>query len=377
MKICIIITTYLPKVIGGTQIATFYTAKTLAKRGHEVHIITRRFKKELSFEKKGNVFLHRLHFNKKYSYTLGTIIYFIKLLILIKKINPEIIHAQKIKLNGCYAVLIKKILKIPCIISIRGSDIYLSSNIYKQSIVKFVIKSSDLILSLCEDMKNIIQQIHSKTVIVIPNGIDSSLYKNLEKYPLRKSLGFSDNEKIILYVGRLDKIKGVIYLIKTMRILVGKIPDIKLIIIGDGPERKELENITNVLNLQKKITFMGFLQHNLIPKYMIASDIFILPSLSESFGIVNIEAMSGGLPIVATNVGGIPEIIINEINGFLVEPKNETKLAEKVILLLINDKLREEISNYNRKIGNKYSWEIVVDKLEQVYKSTIEENNNE
>lgn len=371
MKICIIITTYLPNVIGGTQIATFNTAKFLAKRGHEVHIITRRFKDELKFEYRDNFYIHRLQFSKKYSYTFGTLIYFLKLLLLIKKLKPELIHAQKMKLNGCYAVLIKKILKIPCIIYARGSDIYLVSDLYKKTLGKFIIKNSNKIVSLCEDMKKIIQRIYLTEVIVIPNGIDLSLYIDLEKDKIRASLKFLDNEKIIIYVGRLDKIKGVEYLIKSMRIIVEKKPNVKLLLIGDGSERTKLENLSNRLNLQKNIIFMGFLPNKTIPKYMIVSDIFVLPSLSESFGIVNIEAMYCSLPIVATNVGGIPEIVVNEINGFLVEPKNPHQIAEKVILLLKDNKLRDKVSKYNRENAKEYSWEKVVDKLEEVYKSVI------
>lgn len=121
------------------------------------------------------------------------------------------------------------------------------------------------------------------------------------------------------------------------------------------------------MNIEQYITFIGKVPNEKVPEYMGASDVFVLPSLSESFGIVNLEAMASGLPIIATNVRGLPEIIKNGENGFLVEPKNPEGIAEKVLLLLEDDELGERISNNNRGEVRKYSWENVVETLEGVY----------
>jgi len=107
---------------------------------------------------------------------------------------------------------------------------------------------------------------------------------------------------------------------------------------------------------------------------MVASDIFVLPSLSESFGIVNIEAMASGLPIIATKVGGIPEIIKDGENGFLVEPKNPEQIAERILYLLSNNNIRRSISFNNKEKAKNYSWDLIVNKLIAVYSLCLNKN---
>jgi glycosyltransferase involved in cell wall biosynthesis len=112
---------------------------------------------------------------------------------------------------------------------------------------------------------------------------------------------------------------------------------------------------------------VGKVPHDEIPAYMASADVFVLPSLSEGFGIVALEAMAMGLPIVATKVGGLLEIIKDGENGFLVEPRNPVEIAEKCALLLTNDDLRTSISRNNREKAKDYSWEKVIERLENVY----------
>ena len=131
------------------------------------------------------------------------------------------------------------------------------------------------------------------------------------------------DEKIIIFVGALRPVKGVRYLIEAMKVIIDENRTTKLFIIGDGVERESLERLVEKLGLGDHVNFIGKVPNERVPEYMIASDVFVLPSLSEGFPVTILEAMASGLPIVATNVGGLPEIIKENENGFLVKQKRE------------------------------------------------------
>jgi len=156
-----------------------------------------------------------------------------------------------------------------------------------------------------------------------------------------------------------------------MKIINQRNPHVKLMLVGTGKDRAKLKKLVNELELEKHVEFVGKVLNEEIPEYMTASDIFVLPSLSESFSITNLEAMASGLPVVVSKVGGLPEIINDGVNGFLVEPGNAKQISEKVLLLLGDHELRETISNNNKENIKKYSWETVVDRLEKVYQSYL------
>jgi glycosyltransferase involved in cell wall biosynthesis len=184
-------------------------------------------------------------------------------------------------------------------------------------------------------------------------------------------LKIEEDEKIIIFVGTLRPVKGIKYLIKAMKIIRQKNEDARLMLIGDGEERAYLENLVKELNLKNYVKFIEKVQNENVPEYMVTSDVFVLPSLSESFGIVNLEAMASGLPIVTTKVGGLPEVVKDGENGFLVEPKNPEQIAEKALLILEDDELRERISRNNKEEVREYSWESVVERLEEIYQSYL------
>lgn len=215
------------------------------------------------------------------------------------------------------------------------------------------------------------KKIYDREVFVNPNGIDLERFKDLSKENIRKRLKIEEDEKIIIFVGTLRPVKGIKYLIKAMKIIRQKNEDARLMLIGDGEERAYLENLVKELNLKNYVKFIEKVKNENVPEYMVTSDVFVLPSLSESFGIVNLEAMASGLPIVTTKVGGLPEVVKDGETGFLVEPKNPEQIAEKALLILEDDELRKRISRNNKEEVRKYSWESVVERLEEIYQSYL------
>jgi len=364
MKIAILVSGLPPKRLAGTEIATYNIAKYLARRGHEVHVITSLDEGLPKESIEEGFYVHRIK-TKEIS-IMGPLSFCIKSIFLINTITPDILHSQSILRTGLTCFIAKKLFKKPCIAYCRGSDIY-SSWKFKNIISKLVLKNADAVIALTEDMKREIKKICDRDIFVIPNGIDLEKFKNLSKETLRKRLKIEEDEKMIIFVGTLRPVKGIKYLIKAMKLIIKENENVKLMLVGDGEEREELESLVVELDLKDCVKFIGRVQNEEIPRYMIASDVFVLPSFSEGFPVVILEAMASGLPIVATKVGGLPEIVKDGENGFLVEPKNPEEIAEKVLLILKGDKLRERISENNKKKVKEYSWERVSEQIEEVY----------
>lgn len=367
MKIAIIVSLFPPKWLGGTEIATYNQAKYFAIKGHDVHIITRLdddFSQEVIVD---GFFLWRVKIVP--IRIIGSLVFYFKILILLKKIKPDIIHAQGIAM-GLPAMFAKIFLNIPYIVYSRCSPILVyngtiiehlkSINIFIQ---KLILKRAKTIIVLTEDMKNEIKAIYKDcNVVILPNGIDISKY-NKRKKPNQNHI---ISNKRILWIGRFRPEKGVNFLIEAMSLIIKEI-DASLILVGYGNEEKSLIDLTHKHNLDRTVQFEGKVKNEDIIDYLITSDLFVLPSITEGFPMVILEAMACGLPIVASNINGISEIITDGENGLLARPKNPEDIARKVILLLKNDKLRAEFSKNNLEKIHQYKLETTGDSLLKIF----------
>jgi len=264
--------------------------------------------------------------------------------------------------------LAKKLLRKPYLVWCRGSGVYLPWR-FKRAGLGLALRNADAVIALTKDMKREIQKICNREIIVIPNGIDLERFQNLSREEARNKLQIKADDKIIIFVGSLRPVKGVKYLIKAMKIVRQKEPNARLILIGNGEEKQDLVKLTGDLNLGNLITFVGKIPNEKVPEYMAASNVFVLPSLSEGFPLVSLEAMACGLPIVVSRVCGLPEIVEDGKNGFLVESGNPEQIAEKVLLLLEDDELRERMSRNNKEKVKDYTWEGVIGRLERIYEA--------
>lgn len=363
MKIIVLVQSFPPKWLAGTELATFNIAKHLAARGHEVHVLTS-FDKGLPKESKDQGFwVHRSPFPN--IRVLGIVIFWLQLLVTIKKINPDITHVQGIGM-GIPAFLSKTFWRIPYIVWGQGSDVYLPWR-FKKPISKIVLSTAGAVIALTINMQQEMLKTCKRQIMIIPNGIDLDKFNGLNRENARSEMRIPNDDIIVTFVGTLRPVKGVKYLIQAMDLIHKKNADIKLMLVGDGPDRQELERMTEELELKDVVVFVGKVPNEKIPMYMTASDIFILPSLSEGFPIVNLEAMASGLPVIVTKVGGLPEIVNEGENGFLVEPKNPEQLADKILMLMEDNNLRYKISENNKKKAKDFSWENVIDQLGGVF----------
>ncbi len=364
MRIAILVSGFPPDRVGGMEIATYNIAKHLAHNGHSIHIITSSYPPHLN---ESEFTVHPV--SMRGTKIIGPFFDQRKILPIIKEINPDIIHAQGIStsgISGFTAYLIKKSLKIPYVVYGRGGDVYPFK--VEKILVKAILNNADSIIALTEHMKREMQKISAKNILVIPNGIDMARFND-------QSPDFSDSlnskEKKIIFVGNLRPEKGLNYLIEAVLHISKKDINIQLLVVGDGPQRESLEKMVTKLNINDKVTFSGKTDTNRVPVYLKNSDVFVLPSLHEGFPNVLLEAMASGLPVVASDVCGINEIIEDNKNGFLVKPQNSKEIAEKILLLLDNRYLRENICKENRKKASRYSWQRTVHMLENVYSSTL------
>jgi glycosyltransferase involved in cell wall biosynthesis len=217
-------------------------------------------------------------------------------------------------------------------------------------------------------------------IIVIPNGINIEDFNiSRSKEECREKLGLELNKNIILFVGNLIQYKGPDILVRAASIVVKEIPDMELIFVGSGNMRNELEEFCKKLGVEKHVKFAGFVEERLKLLYYKAADIFCLPSImsTESFGIVNLEALACGLPIVASAIGGIPDIVKDGVNGLLVPPKNPGALADAITYLLKNEDVRRKMGKKGREMVKKYSWEEIAGRIEKIYKELINASNSQ
>jgi len=227
-----------------------------------------------------------------------------------------------------------------------------------------------LLLNLFPELKNRITTIH--------NGIDvtwfesqllSFTFKHRDDYR-KQHFNATKNSKIILSVAELHERKGLKYLIKAMPGIIENCPTCKLVLVGAGPEEENLKKIARENNMDKHVLFMGYRKD--IPQIMKSSDVFVLPSEKEAFGLVLLEAMAAQLPIIASKVGGIPEIIENGVNGMLVLRHDEDKLANAVIKILNDPKLVEKFKTAGLKLLKKdFDAKIMAKKTEEIYDDVL------
>lgn len=358
MKIAIIINKFLPKWRAGSEIATYNLAEHLTQRGHEICVITSYDIGLPKIQKVNGFQVYRISWPK--IRIIGVLLFWMKIFLKIIIIKPDIIQGQDLSL-GVPTCLSGKILKIPCIIWSRGDDVY-HPNCLVRITTKSILKHADAILALTDDMRQKLKKIYNTEISVIPNAIDMAIFDSVTIKSEREL-----SSKKILFVGRLHPVKGVQYLLLAMKRVHARVPEARLILIGDGIERERLETLSKQLNIQQYVQFIGEVPHEKVLFFMQVADVFVLPSLSEGLPNVILEAMASGLPIVATHVGGIPYIIQEGVNGYLVDAINPESLAEKIILILNDDTKWKKISENNLEYVKKYNWEDIILRLEVIY----------
>jgi len=244
---------------------------------------------------------------------------------------PDIILGFWTYPEGFANILFSRIMKVPVIVGCLGSDINRYKDFYiRRGIIAWTLKRADKILSVSNALKNEILKmgVQEDKVRVIPNGIESNIFFPEDKERIREKLNLDSNEEILICVARLSREKGVDNLIKAFAKL--RHEKTRLLIVGDGLEKRKLIDLTHSLGLNGRVSFVGERPQDEIPLWINASDLVCLPSRSEGWPNVLMEALACGKPVIATEVGGVPEIITSKKLGIMVPPEDVESLAEGI-----------------------------------------------
>jgi glycosyltransferase involved in cell wall biosynthesis len=278
-------------------------------------------------------------------------------------ISGDLVHAHFVWPNGYVAVGLKEKYGIPCIVTAHGYDIYdlpFRDDEWEEKI-KNVLDCATAVVTVSTTNLNCINKLGIKTsIFLIPNGFKNDIFHRLDKNECRKKLGLPQNRKIVISIGNLVEEKGQKFLISAMTKLKDK--EILCFLIGRGPLRKSLFHQIQKNKMSDRVKLIGGISHNEIPLWLNACDLFVLPSKRESFGVVQIEAMACGKPVVATINGGSEEILNSSV-GILVESENDEALAEAISNALESSWDEKFIADYS----NRFSLEFLSKKLLMVY----------
>ena len=295
------------------------------------------------------------------------------------KEKPDLIHAHWILPQGFTAAIVSKLLGIPFVVTAHAGDVFPLNKPLFRLLSRFSINAASAVTVNSRFTKAAVEKLADKAARVIPMGVDLKLFSSSSASAaaaVRKK--YSVNGKMLLFVGRLAEKKGVSYLVSAMKQIVKSYPDCKLVVVGDGPERAALVQQVQQLGLSGSVVFTGSISNSGLPPYYRAADVFVLPSIvdskgdTEGLGVVLLEAIAAGAPVVASNVGGIPDVIINRKTGLLVEQKSPVHLVAAVTALLKSKSLSQKLSSAARKhIAEKYSWQKIANEFHEVFSTAL------
>ncbi|MBT6815054.1 MAG: N-acetyl-alpha-D-glucosaminyl L-malate synthase BshA, partial [Flavobacteriales bacterium] len=329
---------------GGSGVVATELGIALAEKGHEVHFIS--YSQPFRLDRVSDKTLFHEVTVPDYplfDYTPYELNLTSKLVDVVLHEKIDILHVHYAIPHASAAIQAKHILetygvKIPIVTTLHGTDItLLGKDKSFKPVIEYAINKSDAVTSVSLDLKK--ETLNhfkiTKQIDVIPNFIDSNLYNKDGDKVLRSKFA-NTQEKILIHVSNLRKVKRVTDVVKIFEIVQKEIPS-KLIMIGDGPERIQAEQLCRKLNISDRVKFMGKLKS--VEEFMSISDLFLLPSETESFGLVALEAMASGVSVISSNSGGLSEVNIDGLTGYLSEVGDVKQMSENAITLLSNEKM--------------------------------------
>ncbi len=358
---------------GGSGVVATELGIALSKRGHEIHFVT--YKQPVRLE----YLTHNIHYHEVivpeyplFHYQPYELALSSKLVNVIKKHKVDVLHVHYAIPHAYAGYMAQQMLKeegisIPMMTTLHGTDITLvgSHNFYKPA-VNFSINKSDAVTSVSHSLKKDTLAIFSieNDIEVVPNFIDFSNIKDGFD-DCKRHLMAAPDERILIHISNLRPVKRVQDVIKVFHGVQKKIKA-KLIIIGDGPDREMASKVAHELGIRDKIIFLG--KSNEIERILCFSDLFLLPSEKESFGLAALEAMAYKVPVISSNTGGLTEVNEDGVSGFLCDVGDTEKMIEKAIFILEDDNQLEKFKHSAKQTALKFDITQVLPMYERLYK---------
>ena len=362
---------------GGSGVVATELGMALAEEGHMVHFITSHQPVKLNFLNK-NLHFHEvfvenypLFHYQPYELALSS-----KLVESVQKYDIEVLHVHYAIPHAYAAYMAKQMLReknihIPIVTTLHGTDITLvgSHPVYKPA-VEFSINHSDVVTTVSESLKRDTLRLFDikKDIEVIYNFIDFEKQANWSEGDcIRESLA-DPHERIVTHVSNLRPVKRVLDVIKVFEKIQREVPA-KLILVGEGPDKEKADLLAKDLGVKDKILFLG--KSDEIRRIMCFSDLFLLPSETESFGLAALEAMAGKTPVISTNQGGLPEVNVQGVTGFMSDVGDVEDMAKNAIFILQDDKRLREFKENAFEAAHRFSIEKILPKYEAMYNRVI------
>lgn len=365
---------------GGSILTAYNLSSNLAKIGVKVYVFTTSFDAHDAVEEYTNIKITRFATNYK---LLSANISFGMFLRPISY-DTDIVHVHfdipPAPLAGLYYAKRKK---KPLILTYHGDwpanygNVFRRGSLYitNKYFVNKILSSASKIISPSEHYINasLFLKNYKDKIVTIPNGIDIGEFDILyTKEQCRLMLNIPVYNRVLLFCGYLSPHKGPDILLRAFSQIKRYYQDIKLIFMGDGLMLNYLQAMAKVLGIEKDVIFVGNINGIRKTMYYKSADIFCLPSVMESFGIVNLEAMACSIPIIASNTGGIPDIVKQGYNGILVEPRNDVAMANAIARLLDDENLAKKMGERGNKLVKEYTWEKIAERTYKVYNEVLQ-----
>lgn len=374
MKIGIV----LYPTFGGSGVVATELGLALAKQNHEVHFITYHQPVRLDLLTK-NVYFHEvfveeypLFHYQPYELALST-----KLVDIVLHHNIDLLHVHYAIPHAYAAYMAQKMLaesgkNIPFVTTLHGTDITLvgSHPSYKTA-VEFSINNSNAVTTVSDSLRNDTLRLFTvkKEIDVIYNFIDSKKYPQTKDTKCNRESLATSEERIITHISNFRPVKRVDDVIRIFNEVQKEIPA-RLILVGDGPEREKVDLLCKEFGIKDKVLFLG--NSNEVNTILCYSDLFLLPSETESFGLAALEAMAAKTPIISTNAGGLPEVNLNGMTGFLSDVGNVEEMAKNAIHILKEDKILNEFKNNAYEHSKIFTLEEILPQYLEVYNRVLE-----
>jgi N-acetyl-alpha-D-glucosaminyl L-malate synthase BshA len=366
---------------GGSGVVATELGSELAKRGHEIHFITYSQPVRLALLNK-NIFYHEvnvpeypLFHYQPYELALSS-----KLVDMVKLHGIDVLHVHYAIPHAYAGYMAKQMLaeegiNLPMITTLHGTDITLVGNhpFYKPA-VTFSINKSDYVTSVSESLRDDTYRLFDikKEIQVIPNFIEIIKEENEVNTPCQRALMAADNEKIITHISNFRKVKRIDDVVKIFFEIQKEIPS-KLMMVGDGPEKEMAETLCADLGILDKVIFFG--NSNEINQILCLTDLFLLPSETESFGLAALEAMACSVPVISSNSGGLSEVNKNGITGYLSNVGDIEDMSKNAISILSDEVKLNQFKENAFKEATNFDIQKILPIYENLYLTAIKENN--
>ncbi|MBM7661276.1 N-acetyl-alpha-D-glucosaminyl L-malate synthase BshA [Bacillus mesophilus] len=373
MKLKIGITCY--PTVGGSGVIATELGKLLAEKGHEIHFISSSLPFRLN-KVYCNIYYHEVQVNhySVFQYPPYDLALASKMAEVIDREELDLLHVHYAVPHAVCAVLAKQMAKrdVKIVTTLHGTDVtVLGYDPSMSDLIRFGIEQSDAVTAVSESL---IAQTYEmlepdKHITAIYNFVDERIYRRKDASSLKSAYGISPHEKVIIHTSNFRAVKRVPDVIRAFEKIQKHIPS-KLLLVGDGPELTVVNRLVKEKGLQDQVLFLGK-QDKLEDLYSM-SDLKLLLSEKESFGLVLLEAMACGVPCIGTKIGGIPEVIIDGENGFLSDLGDVDMVSDKAISLLIDSTLHEKMAEVAmRRVREAFSSSKIVQQYEEIYYHTL------